>query len=90
MGFKQPILHGLCTMGVATRALFHQFCEGDAARFKSVRVRFSSPCYPGETVETLMWVEADGRALFQARVKERNVVVIDGGEFVFAAKGSRL
>lgn len=84
VGFKQPILHGLCTMGVATRALFHQFCGGDVARFKSVRVRFSSPCYPGETVETLMWQDGANRVLFQARIKERNVVVIDGGEFFFA------
>lgn len=82
VGFKQPILHGLCTMGVATRALFHQFCQGDVARFKSVRVRFSSPVFPGETVETRMWQDGS-RVLFQARVQERGVVVIDGGEFFF-------
>lgn len=84
MGFKQPILHGLCSMGVASRALYKQFCGGDAARFKSIRVRFSSPCFPGETIQTRMWQEGNGKVLFQAVVKERGVVIVDGGEFVYA------
>ncbi|RLN88320.1 hypothetical protein BBJ28_00009445 [Nothophytophthora sp. Chile5] len=87
VGFKQPILHGLCSMGVASQALYKQYCGGDPARFKSIRVRFSSPCYPGETIQTRMWQEG-GKVLFQAVVKERNVVIIDGGEFVFASNAS--
>ncbi|KAG7400621.1 hypothetical protein PHYBOEH_004888 [Phytophthora boehmeriae] len=90
VGFKQPILHGLCSMGVASRALYKQFCSNDPARFTSIRVRFSSPCYPGETIQTRMWKEGN-KVLFQAVVKERQVVIIDGGEFVFApASTSRL
>ncbi|KAJ1559503.1 hypothetical protein HK405_010392 [Cladochytrium tenue] len=90
VGFPQPILHGLCSMGVASRALYKQFCGGDAARFKSIRVRFSSPCFPGETIQTRMWVDpaAPGKVLFQAAVKERGIVIVDGGEFVFAADGA--
>ncbi|CAH0492160.1 unnamed protein product [Peronospora farinosa] len=83
VGFQQPILHGLCSMGVASRALYKQFCGGDARRFKFIRVRFSSPCYPGETIQTRMWQEGSGQVLFQAVVKERGVVIIDGGEFLF-------
>lgn len=82
VGFKVPILHGLCTMGFATRALYKHFCKGDPRRFKSIRVRFSSPTLPGETLETQMWVEGT-TVYFRTLVKERNKVVIDGGEFVF-------
>ncbi|KAG6977024.1 hypothetical protein JG688_00000755 [Phytophthora aleatoria] len=88
VGFKQPILHGLCSMGVASRALYKQFCGGDVARFKSIRVRFSSPCFPGETIQTRMWQEGSGKVFFQAVVKERGVVIVDGGEFVYAADAS--
>ncbi|TMW58674.1 hypothetical protein Poli38472_010233 [Pythium oligandrum] len=82
VGFKVPILHGLCTMGFATRALFKHFCKGDPSRFKSVRVRFSSPTFPGETLETQMWVQGT-TVFFRTIVQERQKVVIDGGEFVF-------
>uniref|UniRef100_A0AAV1VCM8 MaoC-like domain-containing protein n=1 Tax=Peronospora matthiolae TaxID=2874970 RepID=A0AAV1VCM8_9STRA len=88
VGFKQPILHGLCSMGVASRALYEQFCQGDAARFKSIRVRFSSLCFPGETIQTRMWQESSSEVLFQAIVKERGVVIIDGGKFVFDPSAS--
>ena len=83
VGFKQPILHGLCSMGVASRALYKQFCGDDPARFKFIRVRFSSACYPGETIQTRMWQEGSAKVLFQAVAKERGVVIIDGGEFLF-------
>lgn len=87
VGFPAPILHGLCTMGVAARALYKRYCGGDPAKFKSIRVRFASPCFPGETLETVMW-ESGNTVLFQTRVKERNVVVIDGGEFVHSGAAS--
>lgn len=87
VGFKAPILHGLCTMGVASRALYKHYCRGDPANFKSIRVRFASPCFPGETLETVMW-ESGNTVFFQAIVKERNVVVIDGGEFIHAGPAS--
>lgn len=88
VGFKAPILHGLCTMGVATRALYKRYCRGDPALFKSIRVRFASPCFPGETLETVMWESGGNTVHFQTIVKERNVVVIDGGEFVHGGPAS--
>lgn len=69
-------------MGVVSRALYKRFCGGDVARFKSIRVRFTSPCYAGETIQTRMWQESDTRVLFQAVAKERGVVIVDGGEFI--------
>ena len=42
-GFDQPILHGLCTFGHCASMLLGALCDGDPARFKSIKVRFSSP-----------------------------------------------
>lgn len=55
VGFPRPILHGLCTFGVAGHAMLKTLCDYDPARFKSMEARFSSPVYPGETLRTEMW-----------------------------------
>ena len=49
-GFSQPILHGLCTYGVTGRALLHELCGSDPARFRSMYGRFSKPVLPGEAL----------------------------------------
>jgi acyl dehydratase len=77
-GFAKPILHGLCTFGVAGLALVKACGGGDPARLRSMQVRFSAPVYPGETIRTEMW--GDGpRVSFRARAVERDVVVLNNG-----------
>ena len=49
-GFDAPILHGLCTLGVATHAIC--FAGGAPERLQSLIVRFSRPVFPGETIRT--------------------------------------
>ncbi|MFD2250003.1 acyl dehydratase [Pseudochelatococcus lubricantis] len=77
-GFDRPILHGLCTYGLAVRALLPTVADGDAAAIRSVECRFSRPVFPGETVRFEIWSERD-RAHFRARVEARNVTVLDAG-----------
>jgi acyl dehydratase len=77
-GFKTPILHGLCTFGVAGRALIKACCGGDPARLKSIQVRFSAPVFPGETIRTEIWTEGE-RVSFRARAVERDMVVLNNG-----------
>lgn len=77
-GFKAPILHGLCTFGVATHAILKALCDYDPARFHRIRLRFSSPVYPGETIRTEIWRNGNEVA-FRCRVTERDVVVINNG-----------
>ena len=78
VGFKAPILHGLCTLGVAGHAVLRTYCGYDATRFKSLKLRFSSPVYPGETIRTEMW--RDGSTVsFRSRVLERDVLVLNNG-----------
>lgn len=82
-GFKAPILHGLCTFGVAGRAVLRACCGNDPARLKSIQVRFSSPVYPGETIRTEIW-PGKGQASFRARVVERDVVVLNNALATFS------
>lgn len=77
-GFERPILHGLCTLGVATRAIVQAVCDDQADRLKSFRLRFSSPVYPGETIATDYWL--DGPVVsFRSRALERDIVVLNNG-----------
>ena len=77
-GFPKPILHGLCTYGVAARAVMKLACDNDPARLKRFDLRFSSPVYPGETIRTEIWRDGS-QVSFRARVVERDVVVLNNG-----------
>ena len=79
MGFKGPILHGSGTMGIACREVLAGVCEYDPARMKTFGTRFSSVVYPGDCIETDIWVEHK-KIRFRCRVPERNAVVLDHGE----------
>ena len=81
-GFDRPILHGLCSYGFSGRALLHELCGSDVARFKSMDSRFSKPVMPGDTLTVRMWDDGKGRALYQT-VTQEGTVVIDGGVFTF-------
>jgi len=77
-GFKQPILHGLCTYGMAARAIVQAWAGGDANRLVQLDVRFSSPVYPGETLAFDMWQEGD-EIRYTARSVERNIQTLNCG-----------
>lgn len=78
-GFPRPILHGLCTYGIACRSVLSIVCDYDPARITGFDVRFSAPVFPGETIVTEMWV--DGAIVsFRSKVKERDVVCLNNGK----------
>jgi acyl dehydratase len=76
-GFEAPILHGLCTNGIATRALLRAYCDNDTTRLTAMFVRFSKPVMPGETIRVECFEEGDGLIRFRAIAKERETVVLD-------------
>lgn len=78
-GFRAPILHGLCTYGVAGHALLRTVCAYQPERLRRLDARFSAPVYPGETIRTEIWRADDGVLSFRARVVERDLVVLDNG-----------
>ncbi|KAI6175069.1 CRE-MAOC-1 protein [Aphelenchoides bicaudatus] len=75
-GFKTPILHGMCTLGVSVRAVLRDFGNNDARNFKAVKARFSAPVLPGQTLQVEMWRGDNNRVHFQTKVKETGKVVI--------------
>lgn len=76
-GFGKPILHGLCTFGLVTRAVLKACGDRNPDRLKSLRGNFQKPVWPGETLLTRGWNE-DGQIILEASTKERP------GEVVFA------
>ena len=59
-GLPGIIVHGMCTMAFASRAVLNGLCGGDPARLRRIRVRFSRPVFPGETLTTRGWLEELG------------------------------
>ncbi|MCC6647632.1 MAG: SDR family NAD(P)-dependent oxidoreductase [Polyangiaceae bacterium] len=82
-GFKKPILHGLCTFGFATRHVVKQFAKGGDPRYvRAIGGRFSESVFPGETLKTEMWKEAD-RVIFRVTIVERDKVCLSNAAVTF-------
>jgi len=52
VGLPRSILHGLCTMALASQAVVEGLLEGDPKRLKSIGVRFSRPVLMNQTLTT--------------------------------------
>ena len=82
-GFDVPILHGLCSYGIACHAVLKSMCNYDQTKMKTFDVRFSAPVFPGETHLVEMW--KDGEIVsFRTRIKERDTVTINNGRCALA------
>lgn len=77
-GFDRPILHGLCTYGMAAWSIVRRECDGDPARLRAIGARFSSPVFPGEALRVEAWREAE-EIVFRVLVAERQAVVLAAG-----------
>lgn len=75
-GFERPILHGLCTFGIASTAAFHVLAASNAARFRGFRARFSAPVYPGESLRIELWNTGAVRVL----AAKRGIAVLSHGQ----------
>jgi acyl dehydratase len=49
-GFERPILHGLCTYGIAARVALKAIAGDDPNRFRSFDARFAKVAFPGDTL----------------------------------------
>lgn len=85
-GFDKPILHGMCSYGIAGRAILKLRCGSDAARLRKLNLRFASPVFPGETLRTEVWDVAPGKVAFRVRVLERDVIALNNGYAEFSVE----
>lgn len=82
-GFDRPILHGLCTYGIAGRVLLRALCDDRPERLRRLDVRFFKPVYPGETLRFDVWKTGVARVQFTAVAIERGVEVLRQGRADF-------
>jgi acyl dehydratase len=54
-GLPGIIVHGLCTMAFTSKVMIDGLCAGDPLRLKRLRVQFSRPVFPGQTITTKVW-----------------------------------
>jgi acyl dehydratase len=74
-GFDKPIIHGLCSYGIACKAVVDDALGGDVAAVARYQARFRGVGFPGETYLTSYWRDGD-TILIESKSKERNEVVI--------------
>jgi acyl dehydratase len=77
-GLPGVILHGLCTMAFAARAIVDGACGGDPRRLASIGVRWARPVLPGQTVITKVWDQGGGRLSFVCENEAGQPVVTNG------------
>lgn len=81
-GFDRPILHGLCTLGIAARTIAGQV-GAHPADLTELEVRLAAPVLPGDTLEVRSGAHGDG-VDFEAAVGD--TIVLKGGRARFARK----
>ena len=80
-GFDRPILHGLCTLGIAARAL-GAAADSHPAGLLELEARLAAPVMPGDTITTQAGKAQDGTLHFETLVGETSV--LKSGVAVFA------
>ncbi len=72
-GFDRPILHGMCTFGMAGKSAVDTLLDGDVAAVRGMQARFSGVVMPGDTLTHHLWREDDG-IIVESRVGDRAVL----------------
>ncbi|KAK2043430.1 Thioesterase/thiol ester dehydrase-isomerase [Colletotrichum somersetense] len=82
-GFTGSILQGLGTWNMAAHGLLQKLGGSDPRRFKAFGARFKNVVYPGDTLETRMWVgqseEGVDNVVFETVVKKDGRVALSNG-----------
>ncbi|KAM5351018.1 hypothetical protein ACJ41O_003741 [Fusarium nematophilum] len=93
-GFKGTILHGLGTWNITAAQVLRELGASDPGRLKKFGARFKSVVYPGDELETRMWVVGSSGGvddvLFETVVKGDGRVALSNGSAQIAREGSKL
>lgn len=77
-GFTRPILHGLCTFGLAGYAISRLTDDGWPSELGSIAARFSAPVYPGDDLRIEIW-KTGALIQFRCVALKREINVLDHG-----------
>jgi acyl dehydratase len=82
LGFPRIIIHGVCTLAFAGRAVIQAACDDDPRRLKRLAARFSAPLLPGQDVTTTLWpsgaTDRSTRLAFEMRDASGTAVLTNG------------
>lgn len=82
VGLPDVIMHGLCNMAYASKAIMEKACDGDPTRLKMLSVQFSKPVLKGQTVTVSAYDggKVDDRKLiaFESKTDDGSVCIRDG------------
>jgi acyl dehydratase len=74
-GFDRPIIHGLCSYGIACKAIVDEVLGGDVSQVARYQARFAGVAFPGETYQVSYWKQGK-QILLEAKSVERNAPII--------------
>ncbi len=82
VGLPGIIVHGLCTMAFACRAVVEDACAGAPERLRRLAVRFSRPVLPGQEITTRLYAAGRDQGVvhfgFETLNAEGQAVIKDG------------
>ena len=76
-GLPGIIVHGLCTMAMASQAIVRTQCDGDPTRLRRIACRFTAPAYPGNDLTVTIF--GAGAACYAFEASSDGVVVLTNG-----------
>ena len=83
-GFDRPILHGLCTYGIAARIALKALAGDEPARFKTFEARFAKVVMPGDTLIVRGYRLAPGQAAITVSIAQGGEQAIGNALFEWA------
>ena len=86
-GFPGIVCHGMCTMAMASKVVLDGVAGGDPRRLRRIKVQFSRPVFPGQSLTTTVWGKGDDgpeKSYGFETVNPRGAAVIKNGLAVVA------
>ncbi|GAB3101985.1 3-alpha,7-alpha,12-alpha-trihydroxy-5-beta-cholest-24-enoyl-CoA hydratase [Aestuariicella hydrocarbonica] len=80
---SKPMLRGVCSFGIAGRAVLKLTCDNEPGRLRHLGLRYISPVFADETLRTEVWFTEPGKAVFRVSCVERNTLVMNNGVVEF-------
>lgn len=78
-GLPGIIVHGLCTLAFASKAIIDSVCEKDPRRLRRLSAGFARPVLPGQTITTAIWPDTNPGSYRYETVNPNGRAVIKPG-----------